>query len=63
LLVRDFQPLASLLFVPSFFAMMDDAGRFAWRVFGRFVDPDAALGARPSSPEQPLEQGKPEAQT
>src|SRR5262245_8670004 len=53
----------SLLFVPSFFAMMDDAGRFAWRVFGRLVDPDAALGARPSSPEQPLEQGKPEAQT
>jgi multidrug efflux pump subunit AcrB len=52
----------SLLFVPSFFAMMDDAGRFAWRVLGRFVDP-AALGARSSSPEQPLEQGKPEART
>jgi len=27
----------SLLFVPAFFALMDDLGRLLWRIFGRFV--------------------------
>ncbi len=27
----------SLLFVPAFFALMDDAGLYSWRLFGRFV--------------------------
>jgi hydrophobe/amphiphile efflux-1 (HAE1) family protein len=29
----------SLVFVPSFFTVMDDVGRIAWRVFGRFIGP------------------------
>ena len=29
----------SLLFVPAFFALMDDLGQLIWRVFGRFVGP------------------------
>ena len=29
----------SLVFVPSFFTVMDDIGRLAWRIFGRFVGP------------------------
>jgi len=29
--------LLSLLFVPAFFAMMDDFGLLCWRVFGRFI--------------------------
>jgi len=29
----------SLVFVPSFFTVMDDIGWLLWRVFGRFVGP------------------------
>jgi multidrug efflux pump subunit AcrB len=29
----------SLLFVPAFFTIMDDAGRFSWRLFGHLVGP------------------------
>ena len=29
----------SLVFVPSFFTVMDDVGRFVWWIFGRFVGP------------------------
>jgi hypothetical protein len=29
----------SLVFVPSFFTVMDDIGNLMWRVFGRFVGP------------------------
>jgi len=29
----------SLLFVPAFFALMDDLGGLIWRIFGRFVGP------------------------
>src|SRR5262249_62072257 len=29
--------LLSLVFVPAVFAVMDDIGRLAWRVFSRFV--------------------------
>jgi hypothetical protein len=29
----------SLLFVPAFFALMDDLGSLIWRLFGRFVGP------------------------
>jgi len=40
----------SLVFVPSFFTVMDDIGALLWRVFGRFVGPtdepaDAAAAA------------------
>lgn len=31
--------LLSLVFVPAVFAVMDDIGRFAWRIFSRFVGP------------------------
>jgi hypothetical protein len=31
--------LLSLVFVPAVFAVMDDIGRLAWRVFSRFVGP------------------------
>jgi hydrophobe/amphiphile efflux-1 (HAE1) family protein len=51
----------SLLFVPSFFAMMDDVGQSAWRFFGRFVDPDAAPSAAQTSPSPPGGLTKPEA--
>jgi multidrug efflux pump subunit AcrB len=36
----------SLLFVPAFFALMDDAGQYAWRPFGRF----AKLGEEEKAP-------------
>jgi len=45
----------SLLFVPAFFALMDDLGQLIWRVFGRFVGPGdedkapAAAHAPPAS--------------
>ncbi len=29
----------SLVFVPSFFTVMDDVGYFIWRIFGRFIGP------------------------
>jgi HAE1 family hydrophobic/amphiphilic exporter-1 len=29
----------SLVFVPSFFTVMDDVGRFIWWIFGRFIGP------------------------
>ena len=29
----------SLVFVPAVFAVMDDIGRLAWRLFSRFVGP------------------------
>jgi HAE1 family hydrophobic/amphiphilic exporter-1 len=29
----------SLVFVPSFFTVMDDIGRFVWWIFGRFIGP------------------------
>jgi hypothetical protein len=29
----------SLVFVPSFFTVMDDIGSLIWRIFGRFVGP------------------------
>jgi HAE1 family hydrophobic/amphiphilic exporter-1 len=29
--------LLSLLFVPAFFTIMDDFGRWSWRLFGRFL--------------------------
>jgi hypothetical protein len=42
----------SLVFVPSFYTVMDDIGYVLWRVFGRFVgptdEPDAAGGDRRS---------------
>ena len=36
----------SLVFVPSFYTVMDDIGWVIWRIFGRFVGPsDEPAGA------------------
>jgi hydrophobe/amphiphile efflux-1 (HAE1) family protein len=53
----------SLVFVPSFFAVMDDIGNLVWRVFGRFIGPTdeppeagATAGAGPdtgTAPQRP----------
>src|SRR5215218_8200421 len=43
----------SLLFVPAFFAVMDDVGQLSWRVFGRFVG-STALGSAPPTPAPPV---------
>jgi multidrug efflux pump subunit AcrB len=38
----------SLVFVPAVFAVMDDIGHFAWRIFSRFVgDTDDPVAAKP----------------
>jgi multidrug efflux pump subunit AcrB len=39
--------LLSLVFVPAVFAVMDDIGKGAWRVFGRFVGPTDEAEAPP----------------
>jgi multidrug efflux pump subunit AcrB len=42
----------SLVFVPAVFAVMDDIGRLAWRLFSRFVGPteeEAPAAPRPSA--------------
>jgi multidrug efflux pump subunit AcrB len=50
----------SLVFVPSFYTVMDDIGYVLWRVFGRFVgptdEPDAAGGDRHTVPGTPAMQ-------
>ncbi len=48
--------LLSLIFVPAVFVVMDDFGRWLWRLFGRFVGPkDEAPAAHPSdASHQPL---------
>ena len=38
----------SLIFVPSFFTVMDDVGNVAWRVFGRFIGPTDEPDAPPT---------------
>jgi multidrug efflux pump subunit AcrB len=43
----------SLLFVPAFFAMMDDVGQLCWRLFGRFVGSGVAYAAATSAPAMP----------
>jgi multidrug efflux pump subunit AcrB len=53
----------SLLFVPAFFAMMDDIGRLAWRVFGRFVESGDEADVPPSRREPGLEVSQPKPQT
>lgn len=40
----------SLMFVPAFFMVMDDAGRLLWRIFGRFVGPTD----EPPEPDAPV---------
>jgi len=40
----------SLVFVPSFFTVMDDVGRLIWRIFGRFIGP---TDEHPDSPHAP----------
>ena len=55
--------LLSLLFVPAFFTIMDDAGRvFSW-LFGRFLggsdDPPAKHVATPTTDPVPQQAGKP----
>jgi hypothetical protein len=42
----------SLVFVPSFFTVMDDVGRLIWWIFGRFIGPTD------ESPEYLAEQAK-----
>ncbi len=59
----------SLIFVPSFFTVMDDVGNVIWRVFGRFIGPtdepdarlteaaaatDATKGPVPTQPPRPI---------
>jgi hydrophobe/amphiphile efflux-1 (HAE1) family protein len=42
----------SLVFVPSFYTVMDDIGWLLWKVFGRFVGPtDEPAGAHRQAPE------------
>ena len=49
--------MLSLVFVPAVFTVMDDVGRFAWRLFSRFVgekdEPHAPAGVAPPSPVRP----------
>ena len=40
----------SLVFVPSFYTVMDDIGRFVWFLFGRFVGPTDEPDAAPHRP-------------
>ncbi len=40
----------SLMFVPSFYTIMDDVGRFFARVFGRFIGPTEELEAEHAPP-------------
>jgi multidrug efflux pump subunit AcrB len=40
--------LLSLVFVPAVFAVMDDVGHLAWRVFGRFVGQADEPGTAPA---------------
>jgi multidrug efflux pump subunit AcrB len=40
--------LLSLVFVPAVFAVMDDIGRLAWRVFSRFIGPTEDEAAEPA---------------
>jgi len=40
----------SLIFVPSFFTVMDDVSRFFGRVFGRFIGPTEDLSGEPAGP-------------
>jgi hypothetical protein len=45
------------VFVPAVFAVMDDVGRLAWRVFSRFIGPTeeeaAALSPPAAAPAEP----------
>ena len=50
--------LLSLVFVPAVFAVMDDIGRLAWRLFSRFIGPTeeeraAVAGPLPPAAAQP----------
>jgi hydrophobic/amphiphilic exporter-1 (mainly G- bacteria), HAE1 family len=55
--------LLSLLFVPAFFTIMDDAGRVFWWLFGRFLggsdDPPTKHVATPATDPVPQQAGKP----
>jgi hydrophobe/amphiphile efflux-1 (HAE1) family protein len=46
--------LLSLVFVPAVFTVMDDIGRFAWRLFSRFVGPTEEPAATPPAELRPL---------
>ncbi|MCK9912320.1 hypothetical protein MXD81_24415, partial [Microbacteriaceae bacterium K1510] len=47
----------SLIFVPSFFTVMDDVGNIIWRIFGRFIgptdEPPEHAAQPPHAPSQP----------
>jgi multidrug efflux pump subunit AcrB len=59
----DPEKLLSLVFVPAAFTLVDDAGRLAWRLFGRFVgatdEPAPAPQRQPAGADEP--QGLPAA--
>ena len=40
----------SLVFVPSFFTVMDDLGRLVWWIFGRFIGEKDEAGSEPGEP-------------
>jgi len=48
----------SLVFVPSFFTVMDDISNLIWRIFGRFIgptdEPEAAAPPPGDAPERPV---------
>ena len=41
--------VASLVFVPAVFVLMDDIGRLSWRFFGRFVGASDEADATPAA--------------
>jgi multidrug efflux pump subunit AcrB len=41
----------SLLFVPAFFALMDDTAKLIWRIFGRFLGGEDKVETKPHAPE------------
>jgi hydrophobe/amphiphile efflux-1 (HAE1) family protein len=43
--------LLSLVFVPAVFAVMDEVGKVAWRLFGRFIGPADEANDRVAPPE------------
>jgi hypothetical protein len=49
--------LLSLIFVPAVFILMDDIGRWLWRIFGRFVGPKDEPEPASAPPAEAKEQG------
>ena len=45
--------LLSLVFVPAVFTVLDDLGRFPWRLFSRFVGDAGRIGGAERAPGRP----------